>query len=191
MVQAARKEHTMRRIVIALSLLIVFGGIAGGGRGVLGEGAEYAAPATLATHPFVGTWVVDTVVASDTDSPEIAIATADGRLAGLGANRVAGGTWEAVDDRTAMLTLVSVFDQGGVGRYVVVRGPHVVDATGDAWTCQCTVTVVGADGTVLDSMVVPASARRLPLQGPEAMGTPVAVVPTWTPPMLEAATPAT
>jgi hypothetical protein len=189
MVQAARKDHTMRRIVIALSLLIAFGGAAGGGRGVLDTFAQDATPNTLAAHPFVGTWVVDTVVASDTDSPEIAIATSDGRLAGLGANRVAGGTWEAVDDHTAMLTLVSVFEQGGVGRYVIVRGPHVVDATGDAWTCQCTVTVVGADGTVVDSMLVPAQARRLPLQGPESMGTPLSEVATWTPPMPEAATP--
>jgi hypothetical protein len=69
-------------------------------------------------------------------------------VAGLGANQVAGGIWEAVDDRTAMLTLVTVFDNAAGAGYVVVRGPHEVDATGDAWTCTCTFTVVGADGSV-------------------------------------------
>lgn len=114
------------------------------------------------------------------DSPEIAIVTPDGQVAGLGANRVAGGTWEAVDDRTAMLTLATVFDNAASAGYVVVRGPHEVDTTGDAWTCACTFTVVGADGTVLDSGDAPASARRLPLQGPDLVGTALSEVPVWT-----------
>ena len=177
----------MPRIGIALALIVALGALAGLERGHLGTAAQDAADA--ATHPFVGTWIVDTVVASDADSPEIAIATADGRLAGLGANRVAGGTWQAVDEHTAMLTLVTVFDQGGVGRYVIVRGPHVVDATGDAWACQCTFTVVGADGTVLDSGDAPASGRRLPLQGRELVGQALAEVPVWVPVAPEAATP--
>ena len=124
----------MRRIVIALSLLVALGGLVGIGRGALGTVAQEATPATAAVHPFVGTWVVDTIVASQTDPPEIAIVTPDGQLAGLGANRVAGGTWEAVDDHTAMLTLVTVSDTEGVGSYVIVRGAHVVDATGPPWS---------------------------------------------------------
>ena len=179
----------MRRIVIAISLVLALGGLIGIGRSALGTSAQDATPAAADVHPFVGTWIVDTVVATQTDPPEIAIVMPDGQLAGLGANRVAGGTWEAVDDHTAMLTLVTVSDTGGVGSYVVVRGAHVVDATGDAWTCECTFTVVGADGTVLDSGLAPASAKRLPLQGPEAVGTPLSEVPTWTPRMPDAATP--
>jgi len=181
----------MRRIVITLSVLLVLGGGVSVGRGTLGTVAQDATPATGDVHPFVGTWIVDTIVASVTDSPEIAVVTPDGQLAGLGANRVAGGTWAAVDDQTAMLTLVTVSDTDGVGSYVIVRGAHVVDATGDAWTCECTFTVVGADGTVLDSGLAPASAQRLPLQGPEAVGTALSEVPTWTPLMPDGATPTT
>ena len=177
----------MRRISLVLVVVLSLAGLVTvRDRATAAQGAT---PAAAAVHPFVGTWVVDTVVASQTDSPEIAIVTPDGRLAGLGANRVAGGTWEAIDARSAMLTLVSVFDRGGVGGYAVVRGLHVVDATGDAWTCQCTFTVVGADGTVLDSGLAPASGRRLPVEGPEAVGTALAIVPTWTPPTPTATTP--
>lgn len=171
----------MRRIsLLLLAVLSLIGFVTMRGKSTT---AKEGTPAASAVHPFVGTWVVDTIVASQTDSPEIAIVTPDGRLAGLGANRVAGGSWEAIDAQTAMLTLVTVSDKGGVGGYVVVRGPHVVDATGERWTCQCTFTVVAADGTVLDSGLAPASGRRLPVQGPEAMGTALAEVPTWTPSM--------
>ena len=61
-----------------------------------------------------------------------------------------GRALAAIDDRAAELTLVTVFEEDVEG-YVIVRGPHTVDETGDAWTCDCTFTVVGADGTVLDS----------------------------------------
>ena len=113
------------------------------------------------------------------------------RSSGQGANRSAGGRWEVVDAQTAMMTLVTVSDSGGEGSYVVVRGPHTVDASGDAWTCACTFTLVAADGTVLDSGDAPANARRLPLQGPEQTGTALEEVPIWHPAMPDAATPAT
>ena len=148
-------------------------------------GAQDATPTTEA-HPFVGTWVVDTISASENDSPEIAVVTADGGVIGQGANRVAGGRWQAIDDHTVELTLVSVFEQEGVGGYIIVRGPHTVDESGDAWTCECTFTVVSADGTVLDSGDAPASGRRLPLQGRDQVGSPLAEVPVWVPVMAEA-----
>lgn len=172
----------------SLAILTICTVIALGGIGHVSPraSAQEATP-TTATHPFVGTWVVDTISASENDSPEIAVVTADGGVIGQGANRVAGGRWQAVDDHTVELTLVSVFEQDGVGRYVVVRGPHTVDAMGDAWTCECTFTVVGADGTVLDSGSAPASGRRLPLQGMDLVGQPLAEVPIWTP--LPASTP--
>lgn len=174
-----RKDRPMRRIWIALSCLLALAGAAGISQGYRATAAQDATPAAGAAHPFVGTWVVDTSVGSETDPPEIAIVTPDGRLAGLGANRVAGGTWEAVDADTALLTLVTVSDAAGVGGYAVIRGLHEIDATGDAWTCECTVTVVAADGAVLDSLVDPASAERLPIQGPEMAGDPLAEVPVW------------
>ena len=175
----------MRRNRIRTGVVVALTGLLSLGSGALGTAAQEATP-TTATHPLVGTWVVDTISASENDSPEIAVITPDGGVIGLGANRVAGGRWEAIDEHAAELTLVTVFEQGGVGRYVIVRGPHTVDETGDAWTCECTFTVVGADGTVLDSGSAPASGRRLPLQGMDMVGQALAEVPVWIPVMPEA-----
>lgn len=175
----------MRCNLIHQGVIVGFVGLAALGGTVPETVAQEATPAAIGSHPFVGTWVVDTISASENDSPEIAVITPDGGVIGLGANRVAGGRWQAIDDQSVDLTLVTVFEQAGVGRYVVVRGPHTVDATGDAWTCACTFTVVGADGTVLDSGDAPASGRRLPLQGGELVGSPLAEVPLWVPMMPE------
>jgi hypothetical protein len=143
----------MRRNLIHLGVILGLARLVALGETVPETVAQEATPAATGNHPFVGTWVVDTISASEHDSLEIAVITSDGGVIGLGANRVAGGRWEAIDDQSVELTLVTVFEKDGVGRYVVVRGPHTVDATGDAWTCACTFTVVGADGTVLDSGV--------------------------------------
>lgn len=179
--------NRIHRLSIALSAAAL-GGYAVVAGIAPGSAAQEATP-TPADHPFVGTWVVDTVFAGDTDSPEIAVVVPDGGVVGLGANRVAGGAWEAIDEQTAMLTMVTVFDNADGAGYVVVRGPHTVDPSGDAWECACTFTVVGADGTVLDSGDAPASVRRLPLQGPDLVGSALAEVPAWTS-ALAAATPA-
>lgn len=160
-----------------LGVVALLGIVMIGGRTATAQDATPSA----AAHPFVGAWVVDTISDSENDSPEIAVATADGGVVGQGANRVAAGRWEAIDDRAAELTLVTVFEQDGVGGYVIVRGRHTVDETGDAWTCDCTFTMVGADGTVLDSGSAPASARRLPLQAMDMVGSPLSEVPVWIP----------
>jgi hypothetical protein len=177
----------VRRLMMGLVALMAMALIATGGRG-LATSAQDATPAT-ATHPFAGTWVVDTVSAREHDSPEIAVVTPDGGVIGLGANRVAGGRWQAIDEHAAELTLVTVFEQDGVGGYVIVRGPHTVDETGDAWTCECTFTVVSADGTVLDAGPAPASARRLPRQGMELVGEALTEMPVWVPVMAATPTP--
>lgn len=162
------------RAAIAIALLI----IVGIGHGVLGTAAQDAAPADLTGHPLVGTWIVDTNVATDNDPPEIGIFTADGTVFGLGANRWVSGAWGGADDRTGDVTMAGVFDANG-GGYVVLRGPHQVDETGDGWTCDCTFTVVAADGTVLDSGAATALAVRLPMESAAAAGMPLAGFPTW------------
>src|SRR5215218_3596763 len=178
----------MHRKIVVASLTLVMMGLIGASRSPMPVAAQDTTP-TTEQHPLVGTWVVDTISASENDSPEIAVVTSDGGVIGLGANRVAGGRWQAIDEQSAELTLVTVFEQDGVGRYVIVRGPHTVDETGDAWTCDCTFTVVGADGTVLDSGSAPASARRLPLQGMDLVGEPLAEVSVWVPVMVATPTP--
>ncbi len=104
----------MRRIVVFASVVVAIMGALVVGWVKPGTAAQEATPA-MAIHPFVGTWVVDTISASENDSPEIAVVTAHGGVIGQGANRVAGGRWEAIDDRSVELTLVTVFEQDGVG----------------------------------------------------------------------------
>jgi hypothetical protein len=178
----------MRQVLIGITLALTFAGV-GAAPHLYTATAAQEATLTAQQHPFVGTWVVDTISAGEHDSPEIAVVTPDGGVIGLGANRVAGGRWQAINEHAAELTLVTVSEQDGVGRYVIVRGPHTVDETGDAWTCECTFTVVGADGTVFDSGSAPASARRLPLQGMELVGEALAEVPVWVPVPIATPTP--
>lgn len=175
----------MRRAALGSTLVFALGlaltGIVWMGGASGARGAQESTPAASASHPIVGAWVVDTVSASPVDSPEIGIFMPNGSIAGLGANRVAGGSWEVIDERSVMLTLVTVSDLAGVGSYAIVRGPHTVDESGNAWTCACTFTVVGADGVVIDSGEAPANALRVPVQGTEITGMALDEVPFWQP----------
>lgn len=147
--------------------------------------AQETSPADLAGHPLVGTWLFDTDLDSQSDPPELGMFTSDGIFIGLGSSESAG-SWAASDSQTGALTLVSRFDQDG-GGYAVIRGPHVVDATGQRWTCDCTYTIVAADGAVLDAGQARSQGVRIPVEPAEAMGTPLAGAPTWFPAL--AATP--
>lgn len=84
-------------------LVVLLGTARAGARPTIGQDAASDA----AVHPFVGTWIMDTISAGENDSPEIAVVTADGGVVGQGANRSAGGRWEAVGDHAVELTLVS------------------------------------------------------------------------------------
>jgi hypothetical protein len=172
-------------VIIAI---VVVGSLAASGRGDLGTSAQEATPGNLAGHPLVGTWIVDSNVDTDTDAPEIGIFNADGSVFGLGASRWVSGAWEAADDTTGAATMAGVFEANG-GGYVVLRGPHAVDETGNGWTCACTFTVVAADGSVLDSGIATAHGTRLPVEPVEAMGMPLAGFPNWSPAALPDATP--
>src|SRR5215208_108505 len=79
MVAAAQKQGRviMRRLVVSLSVVVVLllGVVATLGRGAIAQEAtpDPSAMMAMATHPFVGTWIVDTLSESETDSPEIAV----------------------------------------------------------------------------------------------------------------------
>ncbi|MFT4037746.1 MAG: hypothetical protein QM692_06170 [Thermomicrobiales bacterium] len=164
-------------IIIALAAI---SGLAVAGSGTAGLAAQDTPTNDLATHPLVGTWMVDTNVDLPSDAPEVGIFTADGSVFGLGASRWVSGAWEAADDHTGLATMAGVFDANG-GGYVVLRGPHVVDATGDAWACDCTFTVVAPGGAVLDSGRAEAHAVRLPIEQSDVAGKSLAGFPMWAP----------
>lgn len=173
---------------LAILTIITLIGLGGMGRLSLGASAQNATPDNRTSHPLIGTWMVDTNTETDTDAPEIGIFTADGSTFGLGASRWVSGVWDVADETSGVATLVGVFEANG-GGYVVLRGIHAVDATGETWTCDCTFTVVGADGTVLDSGSAPAMAHRIPVQGVELAGQGLADMPRWAPMMAATPTP--
>jgi len=65
----------MRRQLLWNGVGLALVGLAGLGGGTQLLAAQDATP-TTAMHPLVGTWIVDTISASENDSPEIAVITA-------------------------------------------------------------------------------------------------------------------
>lgn len=174
-----------RGIIIAT---VAISGFGASGTDLAGIAAQEAQPADLAGHPLVGAWIVDTNIDMTNDAPEIGMFTSDGTVFGLGASRWVSGAWQAADDYTGTVTMAGVFEANG-GGYVVVRGPHQVDESGNSWSCPCTFTVVAPDGTVLVSGEATAHAVRLPVEPDTAIGKPLAGFPTWTPDSGSSATP--
>lgn len=168
----------MRRfsLVLLIAAFVAFGGATNSPGAT---SAQDASPTALAEHPLVGTWLFDTDLGSQADPPELGVFTSDGIFVGLGSSESAG-SWVASDPRTGALTLISRFDEDG-GGYAVIRGPHVIDATGQTWTCDCTYTIVAADGTILDAGRSSSQGVRIPVEPAEAMGTALAGAPTWSP----------
>ena len=65
----------MRRQLLWNGVGLALVGLAGLGGGTQLLAAQDSTP-TTAMHPLVGTWIVDTISASENDSPEIAVITA-------------------------------------------------------------------------------------------------------------------
>jgi hypothetical protein len=170
----------VRKLAVILAVVVLLGGVAIIGTLPGSIVAQDATPAPLAGHPLVGSWMVDTDISTDSDLPELGIFTSDGTVFGLGATRWVSGAWEAVDGSTGAATMAGVFAADGGGS-VVLRGTHVVDETGNAWTCDCTFTIVAPDGSVVTSGTATAHATRLPIEMADAAGMPLAGFPTWTP----------
>jgi hypothetical protein len=170
----------VRKLAVIVAIVAVVGSVAIGGMPNHDIAAQEATPGSLAGHPLVGSWIVDTDIATDSDLPEIGIFTSDGTVFGLGATRWVSGAWEMADDSTGSVTMAGVFAANG-GGYVVLRGLHEVDETGNAWTCDCAFTVVAPDGSVLTTGTATAHATRLPVESVDQAGMPLAGFPTWVP----------
>jgi hypothetical protein len=123
----------------------------------------------------VGTWIVDPEPENAANMPSLVVYTSDGIVL----DPVAGfaGTWEATGARSAVFTLSGIFEDG---TYLVIRGPTEVDAATDTITGPYTVTIVAADGTVLNTVEGTGHSTRLPARSGEP-GTGLAGFPVWTP----------
>ncbi len=179
----------MRRIVILLLVVVAFAGLIGAGRMSRGTAAQDAAtPAVAAVHPSVGTWIADSE-AGPADAPAIVVVTANGGVISTGTDGAIAGTWEATGPRTSTFLLVGVYEDEGSGGYFFIRGESEVDASGETEMTSYTWTDVAADGTVLDTGQDVSRGTRLSVPPAEAVGMPLAGVPTWTPATLAAGTP--
>jgi hypothetical protein len=135
-------------------------------------------------HPMVGTWIVDPERDNTADVPSLVVFTPDGIVV----DPVAGfaGSWQATGPRTGVFTLSGI--DAGSGSYLVIRGTFEVDVATDTMSGPYSVTIVGADGTVLATTQGTNRLTRLPAQSGDA-GTPLAGFPAWTPATPTPATP--
>ncbi len=154
-----------------------------------GTGAQEATPGALVGHPLVGAWVVDTEAENPANAPSVTTIGADGIAIDVTADGASAGVWEATGPRTATLTLAGVFEEEGFGGNFFIRAEIEVDAAGEAFESPYTFTVVAADGTVLETGQDTARGTRLRVPAAEAVGTPLAGFPTWTPATPEAGGP--
>jgi hypothetical protein len=145
----------------------------------------------MAGHPAVGTWLIDRNPDDTAEAPTLNVITSDGTIV----DPVIGvaGVWEATGPRTTKFTLVGITAEtlagGGAGSYAVIRGTGEVDDAGETLTALASVTIVAADGTILATLKGSNRAIRIHVEPVDAMGTPLAGFPAWTPATPTPATP--
>jgi hypothetical protein len=136
----------------------------------------------MAGHPIIGTWIVDNDINAPANRPSLVTFSSDGIVI----DPVAGfaGSWEATGELTGVFTLSGI----SADNYLLIRGPLEVDEAGQPVAGAYTVTVVGADGAVLDTVEGTGQFSRFPARSGEP-GTGLVGFPTWSPATPEAGTP--
>jgi len=184
-----RRVSLLGALLVALLVsLVTIGAVAQEATPIVG-GAQsqdvtpIASPMVGATagHPLVGTWIIDSQAENATDPPSVTAFGADGIAIDVTAEGSSAGTWEATGPRTATLTLAGVFEEEGFGGTFFIRADIEIDEAGESFTSPYSYTVVAADGTVLETGQDTARGTRLRIPAAEAVGTPLAGFPTWTP----------
>ena len=180
----------MVRALVRLGFVAaVLVGAVGSGHSV-GTAPQGAPPAATAGHPLVGTWIVDPEPDDPTNPPSFDVYMADGTAINIGSEGATAGAWEATGPRTATVTIVGLFGGQGSGTIFIIRANVEVDEAGQSFTAPHSFTLVAADGTVLAA--AQGGAARGPRIAPEpaeAVGTPLAGLPTWTPATPQAGAP--
>ncbi len=147
--------------------------------------AQDATPSAMATHPIIGTWIIDRDITTATEAPSIVVVTTDGGV--IDPSQGVAGAWRVTGSRTVEWTLVGTLPENG--GYVVVRSTPEVDETGMNLTGTDSVTIVAPDGSVITSFPGSSAGVRLPIEPVEAIGTPLPGIPTWSPAPPAGATP--
>lgn len=175
--QPTNMAGLVRRSGIVLALLAaILIGVLGIGRAVGGASAQ-----DTATHPLIGTWVIDPEVEDPANPPSFDAFMADGTLVNVGSDGASVGSWEPTGPRTATMTFAGLV-AGQDGAFFVLRGNLEVDAAGETLTGSHSFTLVAADGTVLAAFQGEgAHGTRIPSQPLEAGGQSLPGFPTWAP----------
>jgi hypothetical protein len=173
------KEIVMRRFSV-LVVIGVLATVAALGLVTAIADAQAGTPSAIATHPLVGTWIVDGETGAG-DAPTLTSFTADGIVIDTGAGPVLSGTWQATGPRTATFIAVGVVEDEGGGGSFFIRAEIDVDAAGETWTAPYSWTDVAADGTVLETGQDTASGTRLVIPSAETAGASLPGFPIWTP----------
>jgi hypothetical protein len=152
-----------------LGLTLIVAGIAGVNR-VAAQSGEDLSPAD---HPVVGAW---TLVTDEGDVSVIAL-TSDGVVLDTEQDGGSGiGTWQAQDEMTAAFTLIILVSEEDMSLSITVRGTITVDAATDTASLKYSLTAFG-DGTLFFAGDGAGTATRIPVEGPELAGSPVAGFP--------------
>lgn len=91
------------------------------------------------------------------------------------------GVWELTGENTAAATFAGFFTAPMASGTIVIRVTLTVSADGNSLEAPYSYTVVGSDGTVLDSGQGLVAGTRMAVEPVDAAGTPLAGMPTWTP----------
>ena len=140
--------------------------------------SQDASPESIARHPIVGTWILQFEPGPGAPvTPVVTVFGADGSFFDAASGHA--GVWEVSGVTSVLHTWVHVFPQAN--NYVVVSGSIEIDGEAESWTQAYSSMVVAADGSVLNAGGGNVQARRLHPVPVDQMGTPLEVVPVWTP----------
>jgi hypothetical protein len=130
--------RTLRSIGLSVVVLLsVFG---------VSHATTLAQGSDLADHPLVGSWLLDTDVESDENSPALAVFTSDGvYIQSEGEGSISIGAWESTGDTSAIMTAQSVSPD----LTLVLRATIEVSEDGDSFTAPYSLELVDAAGESL------------------------------------------
>jgi hypothetical protein len=164
----------MRRIVLGIRGVLLGIAVLMAGIGVLAHSslAQGAADESLSGHPVVGAW---SLLTEDGEISVVAF-TSDGVLIDAEQDGSSGiGSWQAADDTTAAFTFILLASEEDSSYSITIRGTFAVN--GDTADVMYSVTAIGNDGTVFFAGEGTGTAARIPVEGPELAGSPVAGFP--------------
>lgn len=156
----------MNKITVPmLALIVMLAGLVAVGRPTPDAGAQDSTD-SLANHPLVGVWLLDTDAEDPENAPTPTIFSSDGTYVQVDEDGTGIGVWDATGERTANLTIL-FFDEGGSYK---VRAAVEVDETGEELSASYTFEPTIAGESLGEFGPESATGTRIAV---EAMGEPV------------------